>query len=166
MIAWLMAGAALAQNGSIELVETQGPPRDRYVFAVESCEGLKGLAPQPDVNQIRAPELDLLLVNNGQAICTWTGVSLNGFLKGGYKVLPQIADDAAIVLAPGAQVLLRVRPQDYTLPHGDVTIQIPPGKGILVFHGYAPGETPPPPPTAAVPPAPEDPKKAKKKAKK
>ncbi len=165
MAGWMiLLASALAQN-SIEVVETVGPPRDRYVFSIDACEGLKGLAPQPQADQIRTPDVDLLLVNNGTAICSWIGASLNGTLKGGYQVLPQIASDANIVLAPGAQVLLRVRPADASLAHGDVTIQIPPGKGILVFHGYAPGETPPPPPMAPVPPPPESDKKAKKKAK-
>jgi hypothetical protein len=121
---------------------------DLYAFDASTCDGVRAEVKDDRTANARSEQIVLELRSTAPGACSWTGLVLKGWLDGMYEPLGDLPDDGHVELAPGAVARFRVKPRDPAAPRGGVQLQIPPGRGYLVFVGTppaaAPAEAPPP----------------------
>jgi hypothetical protein len=163
-LATLTLGMSLAHAQAVpppsreEKVRITTESLDLYAFEAATCDGVRAEVKDDRPAEARSEQLVLELRSTAPGPCTWTGLVLKGWLDGIYEPLGDLPDDGHVELAPGAIARFRIKPRDPSLPRGGVQLQIPPGKGYLVFVGTAPPAPPPEaPPTPSASPDPSPP---------
>lgn len=137
LLAALMATAAAQDRESVAI--------DSYTFTIASCDRIRArTVDDRPADAARSHNVVVVIRNTTDAQCTYTGLVLKGWLEGGYTVSHRKPDGDGFYIPAGGEVLFKVAPKHRDLPRGELQLQIPPDRGIILLDGVVPVAQPKP----------------------